>query len=123
MVTPYFHGLLEKLPGCVLFFCFLIRIQSEIRKAALLQQSMHMEYVPGTGHCSQQGLYKSLSFSQGFPGEPDSKESACNSGDPLSGWFLIRILYQLTGAITAVPVVKVWEHCGAGWLPGDAGVH
>ena len=81
------------------FFCFLIRIQSEIGNAALLQQSMHMEYVPGTRHCSQQGLYKSLSFPQGFLGESDSKESACNAGDPLSGWFLIRILYQLARAL------------------------
>ena len=84
---------------------------------------MHMEYVPGTGHCSQQGLHKSLTFSQGFPDDSDSKESTCNAGDPLSGWFLIRTLYQLAGTITAIPVVKVWVHYSDGRLLGDAGVH
>ena len=72
---------------------------------------------------SQQGLHKSLSFSQGFPDDSDSKESTCNAGDPLSGWFLIRTLYQLVGTITSVPVVKVWVHYRAGWLIGDTGVH
>ena len=72
----------------------------------LLQQSMHMEYVPGTGHCSQQGLHKSLAFSQGFPGGLVVKNPAVNAGDtgsiPGPGRFHVQLSPRAT---TTEPVL------------------